>query len=265
MTDGASVGSELMVEAATLACNELLDRLKPLREQLQKEKPGVTLTWQEVTARGFGPMPTDTRVLMSATGFYTQPKTGGIDQTPSPIPWWDLKPSPPLWKYFSCSAACSEVEVDCLTGEVSVLRADILFDVGTSLNPVLDFGQAEGGYVFGVGHYLREEPLMDPTTGENKCDGTWEYKPPSNHCVPLELNVNFVKDSSNTESLYGSKGIGEPPLLLAFSIVSALRKAIVASRVERGLSGNGFVLDIPATCDRVQTALELRRSDFVGL
>jgi len=262
MTDGASTGSEIMVESAVLACKQLLERLQPVKEQLQKEKPGVTLAWKDITARGFGPLPTDTRVLMSATGFYIQPNSGGVEVAPHATPWWDEDPQPALWKYYAQGASCSEVEVDCLTGEVTVLRADVLWDAGHSLNPVLDFGQAQGGFVFGIGSYLREEPLLDPTTGENKSQGTWEYKPPSNHCVPLEFNVKFVKDSNNTESLFGSKAIAEPPICLSFSVVSAVQKAIVASRAERGLSAE-FELDSPATVDRVQQAMGLRRSDLV--
>ena len=93
-----------------------------LRAQLQKEKPGVDLTWAEITGRGFGPMPTDSRVLMSATGFYCQPGSGAIDSKQGRI-WWDEVPQPPLWKYFATGAACSEIEVDCLTGEVVITRA----------------------------------------------------------------------------------------------------------------------------------------------
>ena len=93
-----------------------------LRAQLQKEKPGVDLTWADITARGFGPMPTDSRVLMSATGFYCQPGSGAIDSKQGRI-WWDEVPQAPLWKYFATGAACSEIEVDCLTGEVVITRA----------------------------------------------------------------------------------------------------------------------------------------------
>ena len=261
MTDGASTGSEIMVESAVLACKEVLKRLEPVRDQLKTEKPDEELGWTDVTARAFGPMPTDTRVLLTVTGFYTQENSGGIEGKQGRI-WWDEEPQEPLWKYYSTAAACSEVEVDCLTGEVVVTRADILYDCGHSLNPVLDMGQAQGGFVYGIGSYLLEEPLLDPATGENKCNGTWEYKPPSNHCVPNEFNVTFLKDSNNTETLFGSKGIAEPPICLAFTAVSALQKAIAASRIERGLSAD-FQLDSPATVDRVQQAMEIRESDFV--
>jgi len=261
MTDGGSTGSEIMVESAILACEQILERLAPVRQQLQKEKPGEDLKWEAVTARAFGPMPTDTRMLLSGTGFYTMPGTGGLEVTPSFVPWWNEEPQPHLWKYYSTAAACSEVEVDCLTGDVVVVRADILFDAGHSLNPVLDMGQAEGGFVYGIGSYLLEEPLQDAATGVNKCEGTWEYKPPSNHCVPQQLNVKFLKDSCNTETLFGSKGIGEPPICLAFTVFSAVQKAIRSSRLERGLSAE-FQLDSPATVDRVQQAMGIQRIDL---
>jgi xanthine dehydrogenase molybdopterin-binding subunit B len=270
-TDGGSAGSELLCQAAKQACDQLKARLAEVKEVLLEEKKAastdggdVSATHQEVCARAFGAMPTDSRVCLSATGVASQPFYNDLKRTPEHPPlggiWWQMDPLPKdIWQYYLSGVGCSEVEVDVLTGNYVILRSDIMIDAGKSLNPLIDLGQAEGGFVYGIGNYCTEETLMDPKDGRNKSEGSWNYKPPNNKDVPQIFNVELLPGHSSDRTLYGSKGIGEAPLLLAYSVVSAVKKAIRASREERGLSSD-FRLDSPATCDRVQQAMGVQPS-----
>ncbi|WP_057936383.1 molybdopterin cofactor-binding domain-containing protein [Algoriphagus resistens] len=171
---------------------------------------------------------------------------------------------------FTFSAACSEVEVDVLTGEVKILRSDIIFDMGWSLNPAIDIGQVEGAFVQGVGYILTEKLVFEPE-GEEKGRlntlNTWTYKPPAISTIPLEMNTYlYPRDNSsevpeNPNGLFSSKEVGEPPLVLATSVFFALKSAIRASRLERGLSGF-FKLDAPATVQEVCRVLEVMEKDY---
>jgi xanthine dehydrogenase/oxidase len=272
-TDGGSAGTEVLCHATAEACKILKERLKAVEEVLLEEKKAaakegeaVTATWEEVCARSMGPMPTDTRTLLTASAMYAHPKYNAIrrtaDHPPPELPFWNLDPIPKdVWSYFTTGCGCSEVEVDVLTGSYTVLRADVVLDAGNSLNPLIDLGQAEGGFVYGLGCYLQEEILMDASTGRNKSDGTWNYKPPGNKDVPQVFNVSLHPNNQSSRTMFGSKGIGEAPLLLGYSAVSAIRKAVRASRVERGLSPE-FQLDSPATVDRVQQVMGLSTADL---
>jgi len=272
-TDGGSAGSELLCQAASQCCDQLNARLAEVREVLLEEKKAantdgsdITASWQEVCARAYGGMPTDTRVLLSATNVATAPFWNDLKRTPEHPPlggiWWQMDPVPKdIWQYFLTGVSCAEVEVDVLTGGYTVLRADVIIDAGNSLNPLIDLGQAEGGFVFGMGMYCQEETLLDPKEGRNKSEGSWNYKPPNNKDVPQIFNVELLPGNPSSRTLYGSKGIGECPFLLAYAIPSAVKKAILASRLERGLSSD-FRLDSPASVDRVQQAMGLRPSDL---
>ncbi|WP_192349910.1 molybdopterin cofactor-binding domain-containing protein [Algoriphagus sp. Y33] len=171
---------------------------------------------------------------------------------------------------FTFSAACSEVEVDVLTGEVKILRSDIIFDMGWSLNPAIDIGQVEGAFVQGIGYILTEKLVFEPE-GEEKGRlntlNTWTYKPPAITTIPLEMNTYlYPRDNSadvpeNPNGLFSSKEVGEPPLVLATSVFFALKSAIRASRLERGLSGF-FKLDAPATVQEVSKVLDVSKKDY---
>jgi xanthine dehydrogenase molybdopterin-binding subunit B len=104
--------------------------------------------------------------------------------------------------YFGLGAAVSEVQVDVLTGEVNVIRSDLLYDAGQSLNPLIDIGQAEGAFVMGLGHYLMEETLYGKDNGILHSDGTWEYKPPLASSIPETFNVEFLKDTNYAKVRY---------------------------------------------------------------
>eukprot|EP00929_Paragymnodinium_shiwhaense_P013731 TRINITY_DN121581_c0_g1_i1.p1 TRINITY_DN121581_c0_g1~~TRINITY_DN121581_c0_g1_i1.p1 ORF type:complete len:1336 (+),score=353.32 TRINITY_DN121581_c0_g1_i1:112-4119(+) len=271
-TDGGSAGSELLCQATKKACDKLKERLAETKEVLLAEKKAAggdsdaTASFEEVCGRAFGPMPTDSRVLLSATEVATVPYYNDLKRTPQhpPLgaPWWHMNPLPEdIWQYYVTGIVASEVELDVLSGSYTILRSDLIVDAGNSLNPLIDLGQVEGGFVYGLGMYCQEEPLMDPQTGVNKGEGTWNYKPPNNKDVPQIFNVELLKGNESSRTLYGSKGIGEAPLVLAYSVVSAVKKAVLASRLERGLDKD-FRIDSPATPDRVLKALAVRPSDM---
>jgi xanthine dehydrogenase/oxidase len=166
---------------------------------------------------------------------------------------------------FTYSAACSVVEVDVLTGEVKVLRSDIVYDLGRSLNPAIDIGQVEGAFVQGLGYVLSERLVFQPDgedEGRVTTDNTWRYKLPATATIPLELNTHlFPRDRAtgvpdDDNELFSSKEVGEPPLVLAVSVFFAIKAAIRASRLERGLDGL-FRFDAPATVQEVRRAVEL--------
>ncbi len=170
---------------------------------------------------------------------------------------------------YTYSAACAVVEVDILTGETTILSADVMYDMGWSLNPALDIGQVEGAFVQGIG-YVKSEKLVYEPDGENhgrlNSDNTWTYKPPAYINIPQQFNVHLfprdlAKVPENPTELLSSKEVGEPPLVLASTVFFAIKQAIRASRVERGLSGL-FRLECPATVQEVRTACEVTEEDL---
>ena len=162
------------------------------------------------------------------------------------------------------------VEVDILTGETKVLSADLVYDMGWSLNPAIDVGQVEGAFVQGLGYVLSEKLAFEPDgqeAGRLNSLNTWRYKPPATTSIPLELNVYLFPRSlagvpeDPTEGIFSSKEVGEPQLVLATSVVLAVKAAIRASRVERKLSGL-FRFDAPATVQEVRKACEVSLNDL---
>ena len=123
---------------------------------------------------------------------------------------------------------------------------------GKSLSPAVDMGQSEGGFVKGLGFFLRED-LCLAESGAVDTNGTWEYKPPCSADVPLDFRVRFLQDSAFLKGVLSSKASGEPPLVLATSVFAALRHAIAAARGAGGRSGH-FVLHAPATVDKIAQA-----------
>lgn len=173
---------------------------------------------------------------------------------------------------FTYSAACAVVEVDILTGEVKIISSDIVYDMGWSMNPAIDIGQVEGAFVQGIG-YLLTEKLVFETEGENQgrlnTTNTWRYKVPATTTIPLELNTHLfprglasVADiPDNPNEIFSAKEVGEPPLVLANSVFFAVKAAIRASRLERGLDGL-FRFDAPATVQEVRRACEVSTTDL---
>jgi xanthine dehydrogenase large subunit len=147
--------------------------------------------------------------------------------------------------YFAFGAAVSEVEVERFTGAYRVRRVDILQDVGDSISPVIDRGQVEGGFVQGMGWLTLEELLWDDQ-GRLATAGASTYKLPSWSEMPEDFRVSFLQDARQSSVVFGSKAVGEPPLMLAISVREALRDAVAAFG-----AGDVVTFDSPATPERI--------------
>jgi xanthine dehydrogenase large subunit len=186
------------------------------------------------------------RVPLSATGFYRTPKIHYDRDRATGRPFY----------YYANGAAVSEVLIDTLTGEYRVERVDICHDVGRSLNPAIDLGQIEGGFIQGMGWLTSEELTWD---GEGRLTtlGPATYKIPAVGDTPPVFNVELLPDSPNAEAtVFRSKAVGEPPLMLAISVWSALRDAVASLAAYRVHPQ----LDTPATPERVLMACEALRA-----
>jgi len=184
------------------------------------------------------------RVSLSATGFYRTPKINYDRETFSGRPFF----------YFAYGAAVSEVVVDTLTGENRILRVDIVHDCGDSLNPAMDLGQVEGGFVQGAG-WLTSEELWWNDAGELLTHAPSTYKIPTCSDLAPEFNVTLLENAANREdTIYRSKAVGEPPLMLAISVWHAIRDAIATD------SNPLPALDTPATPEAVLRAIEAAQS-----
>ena len=181
------------------------------------------------------------RVQLSATGFYATPKVHYDRKTLSGRPFF----------YFAYGAAVSEVAIDTLTGEHRLLAVDILHDVGKSLNPAIDRGQIEGGFIQGWG-WLAMEELWRNASGELKTFAPSTYKIPTSRDVPSHFRIDFYHEANREETIHRSKAVGEPPFMLALSAFQALRDAI-ASVTEYRHSPR---LDAPATDERILAAVD---------
>jgi xanthine dehydrogenase large subunit len=185
------------------------------------------------------------RVSLSATGYYATPG----------IHWdWTTTSGRPF-AYFACGAAVSEVEVDGYTGMSRVRRVDIVHDVGDSLNPGIDRGQIEGGFVQGMG-WLTSEELKWDAQGRLLTHSASTYQIPAISDAPMEFNVTLLPDAANANAVHGSKAVGEPPLMLAISVREAIRDAIAAF----GPPGGQVPLSSPATAEAIFTALMRRQA-----
>ena len=180
------------------------------------------------------------RVSLSATGFYKTPEI-----------WYDRKQAKgqPFY-YFALGVACTEVEVDRLTGMSQVIRADILHDAGMSLNPSIDLGQIEGGYVQGLG-WLTTEELCWSDDGRLLTNSPATYKIPAVSDRPTDLRIELLQEPNSAATIYSSKAVGEPPLMLAISAWCAIEDAIASvAGYQRWVQ-----LQAPATPEAVVSAL----------
>ncbi|MCG8360352.1 MAG: molybdopterin-dependent oxidoreductase, partial [Kiloniellales bacterium] len=190
------------------------------------------------------------RVSLSSTGFYKTPK----------IHWDRASGRGRPFYYFAYGAACSEVAVDTLTGENRVERVDILHDVGDSLNPAIDIGQIEGGFVQGMG-WLTTEELWWDDEGRLRTHAPSTYKIPACGDRPRVFNVALLENAPNREeTIFRSKAVGEPPLMLAISVLHALSDA-VASVADHRICPR---LDPPATPEKILMAVERLRAEACG-
>jgi xanthine dehydrogenase large subunit len=183
------------------------------------------------------------RTPLFAHGYYRTPEIHFDPKTATGKPF----------HYYAYAAAVSEVEIDGFTGDSRVLRTDILEDVGDSVSPLVDRGQIEGGFIQGLGWLTLEELVWDKE-GRLATNGASTYKLPSWTEMPEIFNVAFLERAAEPGVIFGSKAVGEPPLMLAISVREAIREAIAAF-------GSGVVtLDSPATPERIFWAIEAEKS-----
>ncbi|XVE59718.1 hypothetical protein DITRI_Ditri05aG0068800 [Diplodiscus trichospermus] len=210
-TTGGSTTSESSCEAVRLCCNVLVERLNVLKERLLKQMASV----------GWGTLITQaylSSVNLSASSLFIP----GISST----------------SYLNYGAAVSEVEINLLTGETTILRTDIIYDCGQSLNPAVDSGQIEGAYVQGIGFFMLEEYPTN-SNGLVIANGTWTYKIPTVDTIPKQFNVEILNSGHHQNRVLSSKASGEPPLTLAVSVHCATRAAILEARRQL-VSWNGL-------------------------
>lgn len=240
----ASSGADLNGAAVKDACDQILARIAPVRARL-----GEDASWQDVVRTAYLD-----RVQLWAAGFY---RTEGLS--------WDATTmTGHPFKYFAYGVAAAEVEVDGFTGAYAVRRVDIVHDVGDSLSPLVDLGQVEGGFLQGVGWLTLEDLRWDSSEGPHRgrlaTQSASTYKLPSLSELPADLRVALLERATEDGVVYGSKAVGEPPLMLAFSVREALRDAVAAFGVSTGSTSRSVELASPATPEAVWWAIERVRS-----
>ncbi len=211
----ASMSTDLYGMAVLDACEQILARLEPVKARM----PGAD--WSTVVNAAFFD-----RINLSAQGWYiVRTDRCGYD--------WDKKCEKNSergtpFNYYTQGVACSEVEIDCLTGDSRILRADIVMDLGKSINPAIDIGQIEGAFVQGYGWSTMEElvwgdadhPWVRP--GQLFTRGPGTYKIPAFNDVPVDFRVH-LSDTDNRFAIHSSKAVGEPPLFLGCSVFLAIQ------------------------------------------
>ncbi|TAG47036.1 MAG: xanthine dehydrogenase molybdopterin binding subunit [Betaproteobacteria bacterium] len=250
----ASSGSDLNGMAVLDACTILKARLRPVAAKALGCEPDSVVFDQGGVTTLDGGTHIDLKTLATKVTFAKVPLTAqGFYYTPN-ISWnGDTFSGTPAY-YFAYGAAVSEVAIDTLTGEHKTLRVDILHDVGQSLNPAIDRGQIEGGFVQGMG-YLTSEELVWDSAGRLRTHAPSTYKIPTAADIPEIFNVSLYDQANHAPTLYRSKAVGEPPLMLALSVWFAIADAI-SSIGDRSVMPE---LTAPATPEAILRAVTLRQ------
>ncbi len=245
----ASSGSDLNGMAVADACCQLRDRLVTLAaEMLQCAESAIRFEAGLVQGAAGNSIPFEKlaafaytrRLQLSAAGFYATPD----------LEWdWAVGKGKPF-HYFAFGAAVSEVEIDGYTGNHHVRRVDILHDVGDSLNPAIDRGQIEGGFVQGMGWLTTEELKWNPA-GKLLTHSASTYAIPAFSDAPPDFRIALLTGATQANTIHGSKAVGEPPLMLAISVREAIRDALAAFEIDRN-----FLLPSPCTGEAVKNVLE---------
>jgi xanthine dehydrogenase molybdopterin binding subunit len=252
----ASSGADLNGAAVKAACVALRERLAPVAASLlgdpaSRIDPGSVEFRDGACCAGETKVPFAkvvekaylSQISLSSTGYYKTPD----------IAYDRIKGRGKPFHYFAGGVAVSEVEVDGYTGMKRVLRTDILHDVGDSLNPGIDGGQIEGGFVQGVGWLTGEELLWDDA-GRLLTHSASTYAIPAFSDAPADLRVTLLANAAQHNTIHGSKAVGEPPLMLAISVREALRDAIAAF----GEPGGEVPLACPSTHEAIFMAIAAR-------
>ncbi len=245
----ASAGTDLNGRAAQFAARHVRDNLAQFAGGLAGcgagairfggglvTSPASVYNFDEIVKLAYA-----NRIQLWSDGFYRTPKIHYDKTTLTGRPFY----------YFAYGAACTEVAIDTLTGESRVLKVDILHDVGNAINPAIDIGQIEGGFVQGMG-WLTTEQLVWNNKGFLSTHAPSTYKIPTAGDVPAHFNVALWPEPNREDNVFGSKAVGEPPFMLAISVYEALRDAI-AQASKAGTQNVKLVA--PATAENVLTAL----------
>jgi xanthine dehydrogenase large subunit len=253
----ASSGADLNGQAVKDACDTLKARLAPVAASLLNLDgpeemvfadnwvycsgyPSARVAFEQVVAAAY-----EARISLSATGYYRTPN----------IHWDPITYRGRPFYYFAYGAAVSEVEVDGFTGAFKLRQVDIVHDVGESLNPLVDRGQIEGGFVQGLGWLTMEELVWDQQ-GQLRTYAPSTYKIPTISEVPERFNVTLLERAQQAGTIYGSKAVGEPPFMLAFSVREAIRAAVAAF----GDRPSEVLLASPATPEATLRAIDQVRA-----
>ena len=250
----ASSGSDLNGKAAQAAAQSIRARLVEWAcstdgvqpEQVCFLEGHVHIGSRRVTFGEFVRQAYAARISLSATGHYRTPKIHWNREAFQGRPFF----------YFAYGAAISEVAVDMSTGETRLLRVDILHDVGRSLNPAIDLGQIEGGFLQGVG-WLTSEELWWNAAGELKTHAPSTYKIPTARDWPAETHIALLDAANREDTIHRSKAVGEPPLMLAISTFHAIRDAVASCGPRHCLPD----LPAPATPEAVLRAISTLRKE----
>jgi xanthine dehydrogenase large subunit len=227
----ASSGTDLNGRAAQMAARQIKQRLVDFALKQGK-------SYQDESFEFWVQKAYMARIQLWSDGFYATPKIHYDKTTLTGRPFF----------YFAYGAACVEVAIDTLTGENRVLAVDILHDAGRSINPSIDIGQIEGGFVQGMG-WLTTEELVWNADGKLTTHAPSTYKIPTAFDVPERFNVSLWPEPNREDNIFGSKAVGEPPFMLAIAVFEALRDAVASTK-------SGPVnLDAPATPERVLLAV----------
>jgi len=249
----ASTGADLNGKAAQDAARQVRDRLAALAVRLhgghiadvafannEVRVNGQTISFADLAMAGWVH-----RVQLWSDGFYATPGLSWDGKTMTGHPFY----------YYAYGASVSEVTVDTLTGEWRLTRADLLADAGRSLNPAIDIGQVEGAFIQGMGWMTMEELVWHPTTGLLMTHAPSTYKIPTANDAPPIFNTMLFDGDCFENSVHRSKAVGEPPLLLSFSVLFALRDAISAAGGHR----TDPPLSVPATSEAILRAVQAVR------
>ncbi|XP_075976974.1 xanthine dehydrogenase/oxidase-like isoform X2 [Anticarsia gemmatalis] len=227
---GGSITSLNVVVGVRRACEELMRRLQPIRDQMDNP------TWEQLITKAH-----QDNVDLQSHGF-----TRTDEEYPFPV----------------YGVTLVETEVDVITGEFQVVRVDLCQDAGQSINPEIDIGQVEGSFIMGMGYWTCERLVYAPT-GELLSDRSWDYHVPLAGDIPQDWRVCLRKNSYSSDAIFGAKSIGEPPICMAVAVGLSIREALVAARLESGIpTTQWFQEDGPYTVDRNFLLASTKIEDF---
>ncbi|KAM3962033.1 uncharacterized protein ACR2FA_003925 isoform 2-T2 [Aphomia sociella] len=229
-----SITSDSVCYSIIKACETLNSRLEPIRQELTNP------TWEDVIWKA-------SEQLVDLTATYM---TNQKEQD--------------LSGYSAFAVSILETQLDVLTGRFEILRVDILEDVGLSINPYIDVGQVEGGFIQGLGYFTSEKIIYDKRTGKKLTNRSLTYHVPLALDIPVDYRINFRYNSKNPNGVLGAKAVGEMGVCTAYGVTHALRKCIMTSRRESGYNPNEWIhIGIPYTTEEMLKALDVKLEELV--